>query len=204
MKKILVAVDFSDDSVRAVAAALDVADSFDARLFVLHVLHDPSDTPGFYSAKKAGRKVWRNLEESAQEMMKEFVKTHVKTRRKFDTAIVPGLPYAQILQVAQKEKVDLIVMGTHGRSGWERLLLGSVADRVICRATCPVMVIPNPQTDGKKGQMKERKDDENKKRKGKKKKESTGAGTEDDLVSPPPLDTETGGGEDEQRSAGET
>ena len=147
MKKILVAVDFSDGSVRAIRAALDVAAKFRARLLILHVLHDPSDEPGFYTAKKAGKKVWRNMEESAQEKMDDFVKPYAKAGRKLDVAIVPGLPPAQILRVAQKEDVSLIVVGTRGRGRWERLLLGSVADRVIRGCRCPVLSVTD---DGKK------------------------------------------------------
>lgn len=149
MKKVLVAVDFSEDSARAVRVALDVTAKFGARLLVLHVLHDPSETPGFYSAKKAGKKVWRNMEQSANEMMSDFVKAHVKTRRKFDVAIVPGLPAAQILRTAKKEEVDLIVIGTRGRSDWQRLLLGSVADHVVRSATCPVLAVPESSAERK-------------------------------------------------------
>jgi nucleotide-binding universal stress UspA family protein len=174
MKKVLVAVDFSDGAARAVRTGLDVAAKFGARLHILHVLHDPSEAPGFYSAKKAGKKVWRNMEQSAQDMMDAFVKANVKTRRKFDVEIVSGLPPAQILRVATREDVDLIVLGTHGRSGWERLLLGSVADHVVRRATCPVLTIPESPAD-----RKERKQREKEEKKEEKKKETMSQAEED-------------------------
>jgi nucleotide-binding universal stress UspA family protein len=176
MKKILVAVDFSDGSARAVSVALDMAAKFNARVYVLHVLHDPSDAPGFYSAKKAGKKVFRNMEQSAQEMMEAFVKAHVKPRRKFDVAIVPGLPPDQILRIAKREKADLIVLGTRGRSGWERLMLGSVADHVVRGASCPVLTVPETPKERKEREKKEKRQE--KKARKEEEKEETKASAE--------------------------
>ena len=76
MKTILVAVDFSDASVAAVEQALKLAAAFDAKVVALHVIHDPAEAPGFYSSKKAGKKVYRNMEEAAAKMMAEFVEEH--------------------------------------------------------------------------------------------------------------------------------
>ena len=82
------------------------------------------------------------MEQTAQEMMDAFVKKHVRSYKKSTVRIIPGLPAAQIVSLAKKEKVDLVVMGTHGRSGWQRFVLGSVADRVLRDAPCPVLTIP--------------------------------------------------------------
>ena len=141
MKKILVAVDFSAASLEAVAWALKLATQFDAQLILLHVLHDPAEAPGFYSSKKAGKKVLRNMEDAASTMLDEFVEKHLKEWKKADARIVPGLPAEQIVRVAEKEKVDLIVMGTHGRSGFQRLLIGSVTDKVIRACARPVLTV---------------------------------------------------------------
>jgi nucleotide-binding universal stress UspA family protein len=142
MKEILVAVDFSRDARAALEQGIRLASAFGARLTLLHVVYDPADAPGFYTAKKAGKKVLRNLEESAAQMMEAFVAEHLPQGEGFRTRIVRGLPAAQILQVVEELKADLIVMGTHGRSGLKRLMLGSVADKVIRSATCPVLVVP--------------------------------------------------------------
>ena len=142
--KILVATDFSEGSRPVVNQALKIADKFDADLLLLHVLHDPAEAPGFYSAKKAGRKVLRNMEEAASQMMAEFVEKNLKKRKKIETRIIPGLPADQIVNLSKKEKVDMIVLGTHGRSGLKRLMLGSVTDRVLRENTCPVLVVHNP------------------------------------------------------------
>ncbi len=150
MKKILVATDFSAGSLPALSQALEIARRFSARLLLVHVIHDPAEAPGFYSAKKAGKKVFRNMEQAARQMMEEFADKHMKNFKKSDARVVPGLPAAQIVHLAEKEKVDLIVMGTHGRSGLTRLMLGSVADKVVRSATCPVLTVHAPEKEEKK------------------------------------------------------
>ena len=141
MKKILVAVDFSDSSQKAMELALELAEKFDARLLVLHVVHDPADSPGFYSSKKAGKKVLKNMEQAAREMMDEFVARQERKWEKAEPRIVPGLPAEEVVRVARAEKVDLAVVGTRGHTGVKRLLLGSVADKVIRACRCPVLSV---------------------------------------------------------------
>ena len=143
MKKILVAIDFSDASAQALGYALKFAAQFDSQLLLLHVLHDPAEAPGFYSSKKAGKKVLRNMEEAASGMMDEFVGKYLKKWTKFDARIIPGLPAEEIVRLSEKEKVDMIVIGTRGHGGLKRLMLGSVTDRVIRACTCPVLAVHN-------------------------------------------------------------
>ncbi|MFB3042244.1 MAG: universal stress protein, partial [Candidatus Poribacteria bacterium] len=115
---------------------MTIAKKFEAQLFVLHVIHDPANSPGFYISKKAGKKVFRNMEESARQMMAKFSRKHLKKFQDYDTFVIAGLPGAQIINFAKKKNVDLIVVGTHGRGGLNRLMLGSVADKVIRGGTC--------------------------------------------------------------------
>ena len=151
MKKILVAVDFSPASVEALRRAVQIGEKFDSFLLLLHVVHDPADMPGFYAAKKAGKKVLRNMEQSAQQMMDEFVARHLKGYGKHEGRVVPGRPAVQIVKVAEKEKVDLVAIGNRGRGGLERLMLGSVADKVIRTAPCPVLTVRGTASGRKKG-----------------------------------------------------
>ena len=58
--------------------ALAIAKKFESKLLLLHVVHDPANSPGFYTSKKAGKKVFHNMEESAQQMMKDFTQKHLK------------------------------------------------------------------------------------------------------------------------------
>ena len=140
--KILVAVDFSQGSRKALAFADKIAAKFRTKMIILHVIHDPASAPGFYAAKKPGKKALRNLDEAAQKMMDDFVKKSLPKSRKVDKRVVPGLPAAQIVYLAKKEDVDLIVMGTQGLSGLKRLMIGSVVDKVMRASPVPVLGVP--------------------------------------------------------------
>ncbi|MFC1614023.1 universal stress protein [Gemmatimonadota bacterium] len=141
MKKILVAIDFSAGSAQALHYALKFATQFDSHLILLHVLHAPADDPGFYSSRKTGERAFSNMEEAATALMDEFIGQHLKKQDKIDTRIIPGLPADEIIHLAEKEQVDMIVMGTRGHSGLKRLIIGSVADKVIRTCTCPVLTV---------------------------------------------------------------
>ena len=140
--KVLVAVDFSEGSRIALAIADKIASRFRTKLILLHVIHDPASAPGFYSSKKAGKKVLRNMDEAAQKMMDDFVKKNLPKSRKIDQRIVPGLPAAQIVYLAKKEAVDVIVMGTQGLSGLKRLMIGSNVDKVMRASPISVLAVP--------------------------------------------------------------
>ncbi len=140
--KILVAVDFSQGSRKALAFADKIASKFNTKMILLHVIHDPANAPGFYASKKPGKKVLRNLDEAAHKMMDDFVKKCLSKNRKVEKRIVPGLPAAQVVYLAKKEKADLIVMGTHGLSGLKRLMIGSVVDKVMRASPVPVLAVP--------------------------------------------------------------
>jgi nucleotide-binding universal stress UspA family protein len=145
MKKILVPVDFSDCSAAALKAAIKMARAFDAKILALHVIHDPADAPGFYTAQKAGKKVFRNMADSAQEMMDEFAAKRLRKYDNHECHVRPGIPATQVLLFAEEQNVDMIAMGTHGRGGLDRLMLGSVADRVIRSSECPVLIVRDGQ-----------------------------------------------------------
>ena len=89
MKKILVAVDFSDASATAVRQAIVLATALEAEVLFLHVLHVPAEAPGFYSSRKLGKKLFRNMEEAATGMMTEFIGKHAKKAKpKIETRIL--------------------------------------------------------------------------------------------------------------------
>ncbi len=142
MKKILVAVDFSEISAAAVRRSLTLAEALEAEILLLHVIHVPAEAPGFYSSRKLGRKLFRNMEEAATGMMEEFAAKHLKKAKpKAQTRLLPGLPGDEIVRQARKWKADLVVIGTRGHSGLKRMLLGSVADQIIRTCPCPVLSV---------------------------------------------------------------
>jgi nucleotide-binding universal stress UspA family protein len=123
VREILLATDFSEPSRAAARVAVDYARRFGARLHLLHVVWpatDPTPRPA--------------LERLAEDLGREVPVV---------TAVVAGLPVAEeIVRYARTHGIDLIVVGTHGRTGPSRLLLGSVAERVVRTAPCPVLAVP--------------------------------------------------------------
>lgn len=142
---ILVPTDFSANSVPALVWAADAAHHLKAPLVVLHVVHDPASAPGYYH--KGGKKGLRRMEETAAEMMEKFLE---RLRGKHpghqalqdaESKLVIGLPVTRILEVAEQLDAQLMVVGSHGRTGLPHLLLGSKAERLARLSPIPVTVV---------------------------------------------------------------
>ncbi|MDJ0943263.1 MAG: universal stress protein [Kiloniellales bacterium] len=148
---ILVAVDFSKDSEAALVWACKYAGQVGAAVLVLHVVHDPIETPGSYRRSEAD--ALRPMEDVAAEMLKQFIEktgeTHPELRLDaVSTQLVRGIPETRILEVAEQEGAGMIVMGSKGRTGLPHLLLGSKAERVVQRAALPVTIVKAEAEDG--------------------------------------------------------
>jgi nucleotide-binding universal stress UspA family protein len=123
VRQVLFPTDFSDVSRRAGRTAVAVAETFGARIHVLHVVPPVTDpTP----AREA-------LPDALAELATDPAPV---------VATVTGLPAREIVRYARGHGIDLVVMGTHGRTGFSHALLGSVAEAVVRRAPCPVLTIP--------------------------------------------------------------
>ncbi len=139
--KILFATDFSESSEHAFQYALALAQQFKSHLILLHVINEPVDLRGFYVPHISFEKLEKEIEEGAEKMMQKFCRTKIKEFTNYETLIVAGIPYEEILKKADTEKASLIVMGTQGRKGIDHFLFGSTAERVVRTAKCPVMTI---------------------------------------------------------------
>ncbi len=144
LDKILFATDFSENSAHAFEYALTLAKKFDSRLIIIHVINEPVDLRGFYVPHVSFESLEKEIEEGAEKMMQKFCNAAIGDFSNYETAIVAGIPYEEILKKAADEKVSLLVMGTQGRSGIDHLLFGSTAERVVRKATCPVMTVRLP------------------------------------------------------------
>ena len=140
-KTILFATDFSESSDYAFGKALILARKFNARLLILHVINEPVDLRGFYVPHISFDKLEEEIEEGAQKMMEKFCRTHIRDYDNFESFIVPGIPYDEVIKKAVAESADLIVMGTHGRTGLDHVLFGSTAEKVVRKSPVPVMTI---------------------------------------------------------------
>lgn len=134
-KKVLVPVDFSDESFAAVDSALELVESA-GDVTVVYILQDLSPMePG---------EIWNTIEPEsrirhAMKSLRERLSDEKYKDMRFDVAI--GDPGHEIAHIAEREAVDLIVLPSHGRTGLKRMLIGSVAERVVRLAHCPVMVL---------------------------------------------------------------
>ncbi len=141
---ILFATDFSEVSEYAFDYAYTLAKTFNSKLIVMHVINEPVDLRGFYVPHISFDSLEKEIEDAAEKMMKKFCLGRLVDLSASDTVIVSGIPYDEILAMADKEKASMIVLGTHGRAGLDHLLFGSTAERVVRRSKCPVMTIRPP------------------------------------------------------------
>ena len=143
---ILVPVDFSTHSEAALLFASELAESMAASLIVLHVVHDPGEMPGYYASLLKKKRVAR-MQDTAAEVFDAFlsaaVKAHpqLKAIRKAENLMVIGLPVTRILEVVEKVKPSMVVMGSQGRTGLKHLFLGSKAEQIVQLCPVPVTIV---------------------------------------------------------------
>jgi nucleotide-binding universal stress UspA family protein len=146
--KLLAATDFSDDSNYALEYAEELARRFSAEILVMHV--DQPLTPVMVSELSPGLDVGamsRIAEEQRLSALQQLDRITARLRDgglKSRSLLKVGAPFLEIITVAHGENADLIVLGTHGRSGLAHVLMGSVAERVVRKAHCPVLTIRHP------------------------------------------------------------
>ena len=136
---ILVPTDFSDYANYALDYAIELAKTLQARLTFLHIIQLTPMTMGDmygYSLEA----YLEAMESEAQKHMEALLNRVHQEGLQGEMAIVQGVPFQIIVDMAESRDVDLIVMGTHGRTGLTHALMGSVAERVVRLAPCPVLV----------------------------------------------------------------
>ena len=138
---LLFATDFSESSEHAFQHALTLAKQFNSRLGIIHVINEPVDLRGFYVPHISFDKLEEEIEQGAQKVMEKFCRTHLSDYDKYDCYVVPGIPYEEIIKKAEEIDAKLIVMGTHGRTGFDHVLFGSTAEKVVRKSPVPVMTI---------------------------------------------------------------
>ena len=148
IKRILCPIDFSEFSVSAYQHALSVAEHYQAKLVAQHIVelwrHPAAD---FVASAGLYEEYSQALRESGKKQLQEFVENHPHDEIQPELVVQTGVAADSILSFAQLRKADVIVMGTHGRRGFDRLMLGSVTDRVMRRASCPVLAASKPPHD---------------------------------------------------------
>lgn len=145
-RHILVALDFSKPSERALGLAIELAGKLDARLTLLHVVHPPTFSAGpDVGLGAAYANLMEQMEADANHAMAASKQRAREAGLEGDTVLMHGVPFQQIVDFSGDRQVDLIVMGTHGHTGLQHVLLGSVAEKVVRLAPCAVLVTPPPE-----------------------------------------------------------
>jgi universal stress protein A len=138
-KRILCPLDFSENSQFALGYASSLAMEAGAKLFLVHV--DDSQVP--YDAGFAAYVATPNNTEILLERLREVRPTRAEVETQHELLI--GHPADAIVDFAKNHDIDLIVMGTHGRTGLARFVMGSIAEAVVRRADCPVLTVKHPE-----------------------------------------------------------
>jgi nucleotide-binding universal stress UspA family protein len=149
IKKIAVPIDFTDVAPFIAKYAKEFAKKLDAEIVLIYILEDLSAYEGLYVDAKTLTELEGKLIEGARTSMEEFVKEHFSDYSKVKTLIEKGDVVEGIIEAAKKEGADLIVIGTHGRKGLDKILFGSVAEGVIKNSPIPVLSL-NPHRMEKK------------------------------------------------------
>ena len=144
IKKILVTTDFSEFSHYAFGYAIILAEKFDAELSIVHVIQ-PTITPSDFAwaapppnlSSEHDELVEQSLDRLADELIPDNI------RRK--TILTHGSPAREIIETGRKEKVDMIIMSTHGLGGLSHVLFGSTTEKVVRKSPCPVLTIRHPE-----------------------------------------------------------
>jgi nucleotide-binding universal stress UspA family protein len=145
LKRILCPVDFSEFSKMAYQHAMSLAEHYNANVATLHVVELGKYPFADYAAYEADfAKFSKALSEGGEVRLREFVKQQHQDGVQPRLVVNVGNASDSILSFAQTQNIELIIMGTHGRRGFDRLVLGSTADRVMRKAFCPVLVISKP------------------------------------------------------------
>jgi nucleotide-binding universal stress UspA family protein len=135
---ILVPLDFSPYAEQALAYALELASICQARVTLLHVMHLPLTVEVDLHAYLP------QIEAAARQQMETYQRRVQAAGLSGDLVLVHGVPFQEIIETAKDQQIDLIVMGTHGRTGLPHLFLGSVAEKVVRLAPCSVLVTRQP------------------------------------------------------------
>jgi|UniRef100_A0A7C4EY00 universal stress protein A len=150
-KTILFATDFSENSTEARQYAMEFAQAFGAELIVLHVVN--SSTIGYPSLERGVpidiQSILATIQESVDKSLQILAKECADKGLKVQAISRLGFPAQEIVRVAQERAAGLIVMGTHGWTGFKHLILGSTAENVVRTAACPVLTVRSPKDRGR-------------------------------------------------------
>jgi len=144
---ILWLTDFSEDSLYALGYARTLAELFQTKLYLLHVIDNPASSI-YGRAEKGSLTVDSHAREQTWQWLQAAVQRELTNYFSYEILVRAGDILTKIGQTVREKEIGTIVMGTHGRSGLAHIVLGSVAEQVVRSVPCPVYVVPHPRRRG--------------------------------------------------------
>jgi nucleotide-binding universal stress UspA family protein len=144
VERILFPTDFSEGAGYALHCATDLTKHYNAKLYILHVVYDISKATGIHVPHISSDEVFKELNEWSIKEMESCCIEEIRGLPNVEKKVIRGIPWEEIINFANEEQIDMIVMGTYGRIGIGRLIFGNTAERVVRRAPCPVMTVRVP------------------------------------------------------------
>lgn len=150
INNILCPVDYSIYSEKALAYAIELATKFQAKLYLLHVLDTrflDVNNPELPYIPVTTNIINEETIDMLKSRLLKSVNEETQGKISVEAIVVQGVPFAEIIRTAKECNTDLIVLGTHGRTGLAHVFMGSVAEKVVRKASCPVLTIRHPEHD---------------------------------------------------------
>jgi nucleotide-binding universal stress UspA family protein len=142
LTKILYPTDFSESSLEALKYAVSFAREFKAKLVLMHVVNEQIFSEGLSLPRAtAPEALEQELTAEATRQIRMLIPASELAGLQLEQVILRGMPFLEIIRYAKANAVDLIVIGTHGRSGMEHIIFGSTAEKVVRKAPCPVLSV---------------------------------------------------------------
>jgi nucleotide-binding universal stress UspA family protein len=141
IKTILFPTDFSQGARAAMDHAISLAKDYDARLILLYVIQDISIAEWYIPSTLSVTDLVEDMQKSAWQEMDRWAAEVAAKVKNAEKMVVRGVPFVEIIRTAKEKNVDMIVIGTHGRTGIDHMLFGSTAEKVVRKAPCPVLTV---------------------------------------------------------------
>ncbi len=141
IKTILFPTDFSQGARAAMDFAVSVAEDYKAKLILLYVIQDISIAEWYIPSSISAADLVADMQKSADREMEKWAADAGAKVAAVETLIERGVPFVEIIRTAKERNVDLLVIGTHGRTGIDHMLFGSTAEKVVRKSSCPVLTV---------------------------------------------------------------
>jgi len=141
IERILLAIDFSKNLEQVLDYAILFAEKFNAKLYILHVVHDLKNYTGFYVTKTPLAQLQNELYEEGKNRIEQLCREKLKNFQSYEALVITGSPSAEILRTAQEKHIDLLILGAHKEEKPQHRFLGSTVEKVLHQAPCPVVVV---------------------------------------------------------------